>query len=144
MRSVCLRARLLSDGRPRLTAATVALGLLAASPSFAQTVTIHNDVPRTDQNGNIVDAHDGSLMRFNGTYYLYGTEYNNENGFTFSNRFVLYSSPGLVSWTFHGDITDVMDSQRGMYFRPHVVFAARGDRGVRICSGIRHGWSRRW
>jgi MYXO-CTERM domain-containing protein len=120
--SVRLRSCLSVQRRRRLTAAVLALGLLAASPSFGVTVTVHNDVPRRDQNGDIVDAHDGSLMRVDGTYYLYGTAYNNQNGFSFSNRFVVYSSPDLVSWTFHGDIMNAMDSEWGMYFRPHVVF----------------------
>ena len=98
-----------------------ALSVMAA-PAFAVMVTIHNDAPRVDRNGDIVDAHDGSIARYNGTYYLYGTAYNNQNGLSFSNRFVVYSSPDLVTWTFHGDITTVMDTTPGMYFRPHVVF----------------------
>ena len=95
---------------------------IMTAPAFAVMVTIHNDAPLVDRNGDIVDAHDGSIARYNETYYLYGTAYNNQNGFSFSNRFVVYSSPDLVTWTFHGDITTVMDSTPGMYFRPHVVF----------------------
>ena len=52
-------------------------------------------------------------QRFNNTYYLYGTAYNNQSGFTFSNRFVVYSSPDLVTWTFHGDITTSWIRSRG-------------------------------
>ena len=109
--------------KPIIALGAIALALaIMTAPAFAVMVTIHNDVPRVDQNGDIVDAHDGSIARYNGTYYLYGTAYNNQNGFSFSNRFVVYSSPDLVTWTFHGDITTVMDSTPGMYFRPHVVF----------------------
>ncbi len=94
------------------------------SQPMARVVSISNTAPRVDQNGDTLDAHDGSLMRFNGTYYLYGTAYNNQNGTVYSNRFVVYSSPDLVNWTHHGDITSVVDSLWGMYFRPHVVYNA--------------------
>ena len=45
---------------------------LGAHPTVA---TIHNNVPRVDTAGNIVNAHDGSIIRHNGTFYMYGTVY---------------------------------------------------------------------
>lgn len=43
---------------------------LAAAHAVALLVTVHNDVPRLDQFGHIVNAHDGSVVRFNGTYFM--------------------------------------------------------------------------
>lgn len=41
--------------------------------SGALLATIHNDVPRLDQYGHIVNAHDGSVVFFGGLYFMYGT-----------------------------------------------------------------------
>lgn len=58
-----------------------ALSFLAAvllvGSGAATLVTIHNDVPRVDTAGHILNAHDGSVQFFNGTYFLYGTVYEN-------------------------------------------------------------------
>ena len=54
-------------------AAAAAAGLAAA----ARQVTVRNDVPRVDQFGHIVNAHDGSVVFFDGLYYMYGTVYEN-------------------------------------------------------------------
>jgi hypothetical protein len=107
------------------------LGLFMMGPQAAQ-VTIHNSMSMVDINGDTLDAHDGCLKRFGQTYYLYGTTYNNQNGFTYANRFSCYSSPDLVTWTPHGDITRVYDSLplQGMYFRPHVIFNKRTGKYV--------------
>lgn len=106
------------------------LSLYIALPAGAASVTINNAVPRIDINGDTLDAHDGCLKLFGQTYYLYGTSYNNQNGFTYSNRFVCYSSPDLVTWTPHGSITNAYDSLTGMYFRPHVVYNKRTGKYV--------------
>lgn len=79
------------------------------SLSFAFPVTIRNDIPRTDTEGNIVNAHDGSVVYFNGTFYMYGTVYEDchQNGTQCDapcgynpNTFSLYTSPDLETWTF--------------------------------------------
>lgn len=80
------------------------LAILAVSSS----VTIHNDIPRVDTTGTILNAHDGSVVLFGGLYHLYGTVYEfcQQNGtqcrapcgYT-PNTFALYTSPDLATWT---------------------------------------------
>ena len=87
-----------------------------------RTVTIHNDLPRRDVTGAIVDAHDGNLQFFHGRYYLYGTAYGKTAGFSINNRFRVYSSPDLMHWTFEGEL--LKPAEDGVYYRPYVVYNA--------------------
>jgi hypothetical protein len=78
---------------------------------------------RFDVNGNAIDAHDGQLARFGGTYYLYGTSY--DCGYRWQNNstfcgFKVYSSPDLVHWTDRGFV--VPGYQCADCFRPHVIY----------------------
>jgi hypothetical protein len=43
----------------------------------ALTVTIDNRIPKLDVNGNIIDAHDGSVQQFEpgGLYYMHAMQY---------------------------------------------------------------------
>ena len=79
-----------------------------AAVVVARNVTIRNDVPRRDTIGNIVNAHDGSVVFFNDTAFLYGTVYENctQPGTQCSapcgynpNTFALYTSRDLETWT---------------------------------------------
>jgi len=81
---------------------------------------IDNASPRRDVQGDIIDAHDGNLRYFQGRYYLYGVSYGNTDGFTGTNRYVVYSSSDLMSWRNDGVI--MRDIPNGTYFRPKVVF----------------------
>jgi hypothetical protein len=80
-------------------------------------------VVRFDTAGNAVDAHDGMLADFGGTYYLYGTSYDCgyrwqvNSGFC---GFKVYSSPDLVHWTDRGYV--VPSYSCGLCFRPHVLY----------------------
>eukprot|EP00937_MAST-01D_sp_MAST-1D-sp2_P004462 g4462.t1 len=82
--------------------------LLALGTSAARVVTIHNDQPRLDVNGDYVDAHDGMILHHNGTFYLYGEAYGDQ---TLATRYPwaqwprlkVYTSPDLVTWTLRGD-----------------------------------------
>jgi hypothetical protein len=84
------------------------------------TVTISNVDPRRDANGDILDAHDGSLEFFDGQFYLYGTRYADSDGLSDSNRYVCYSSKDLVHWEFAGEL--LKDAPRRIYYRPYVKF----------------------
>lgn len=92
------------------------IALLCLFPSaLSLLATIRNDVPRVDQFGHIVNAHDGSVVFFDGIYYMYGTVYENCTqpgtqcaapcGYS-PNTFALYTSPDLMSWTLHS--TDIL------------------------------------
>jgi hypothetical protein len=84
--------------------------------------------------GDAVDAHDGEIAYFNGTYYLYGTSY--DCGFQWGNKgapfcgFKSYSSKDLVNWTDRGFLFDAKTSvwqsrcEGKTYgcFRPHVIY----------------------
>jgi hypothetical protein len=96
--------------------------LLFTIPTFAhaQPSSISNFFPRRDVDGNIVDAHDGCLMYFNGSYYLYGTRYGTTDGFGNTNRYVCYSSPDLVTWTLRGEC--LKDAPSRLYYRPYVIY----------------------
>jgi hypothetical protein len=89
-----------------------ALALLCALlPAASRTVTIYNDRPRLDVNGEPVDAHDGNIVAHAGTYYLYGEAYGNLTGTMFRNggwgaapQLAVYTSPDLTAWTFRGHL----------------------------------------
>lgn len=84
--------------------------------------------------GAAVDAHDGEIAYFNGTYYLYGTSYG--CGFEWGKKdapfcgFKVYTSTDLSQWTDKGFLFDARTpvwqtrcngSTYGC-FRPHVIY----------------------
>jgi hypothetical protein len=91
-------------------------------------------ITRFDNLGNAVDAHDGEIAYFNGTYYLYGTSY--DCGFEWNNKkapfcgFKTYSSPDMVNWKDEGFLFDAQtplwqsrcDGKTYGCFRPHVIY----------------------
>ena len=91
-------------------------------------------VTRFDTAGDAIDAHDGEIAYFQGTYYLYGTSY--DCGFAWQNKkapfcgFKVYSSPDLASWTDQGFLFDAQtpvwqtrcNGNTYGCFRPHVIF----------------------
>lgn len=96
--------------------ATLALILLAVSywlpvparapvltASVTQPFAIVNGQPRLALDGSVIDAHDGEIVEFNGTFYLYGTAYG--CGFRWTDPttpfcgFNVYSSADLSHWT---------------------------------------------
>ena len=73
-------------------------------------ITVSNVKPRTDINGNIIDAHGGRIVEFNKRYYWYSESYGNTNGFTTNNYYSCYSSDDLSSWKFEGKLLTVLQS----------------------------------
>lgn len=85
-----------------------------------QTVTIDNTKPRRDATGKIIDAHDGCLQLFGPRFYLYGTAYGTNDGYSTANRYRVYSSPDLEQWTLAGEL--FKEQPPGIYYRPYVIF----------------------
>ena len=96
-----------------------------------------NQLTRFDALGNAIDAHDGEIAYFEGTYYLYGTSY--DCGFAWQNKkapfcgFKTYSSKDMVNWTDRGFLFDAQtpvwqtrcNGNTYGCFRPHVIFNAK-------------------
>ncbi len=95
------------------------LSFSVISLSEAQLV-IDNVEPRMDQHGQIVDLHDGRVVKYQDRYYWYGTSYGSTNGFTKANRYHCYSSPDMSSWKNEGPL--LADAPAGVYYRPHVIY----------------------
>ncbi|GAB3512448.1 hypothetical protein GCM10027341_53230 [Spirosoma knui] len=97
---------------------------------------------RFDAVGDAIDAHDGEIAYFRGTYYLYGTSY--DCGFAWQNKkapfcgFKVYSSPDLVNWTDQGYLFDAKtpvwqtrcNGNTYGCFRPHVIFNQKTNQYV--------------
>ena len=116
---------------PRIVAAAA---VLAASARAQRQVTVRNDVPRVDQFGHIVNAHDGSVVKFDGSYFMYGTVYENctqhgtqcEGPCGYSpNTYALYTSYDLQSWAVQSyDVLPAVDrdNRNVNYWMPYVGF----------------------
>jgi len=112
----------------------------------AQTLTNFNSkgqqVTRFSKLGDAIDAHDGEIAYFNGTYYLYGTSYG--CGFEWGHKdapfcgFEVYSSKDMVNWTDWGQLFDAStpvwqtrcNGNTYGCFRPHVIYNKKTKRYV--------------
>ena len=125
-----------------LLLALVCIGRPGSSQTLRNFDRDGHQLTRFDRKGNAIDAHDGKLSFFNGTYYLYGTSYN--CGFEWGNKrapfcgFKVYTSSDLHQWKDEGFLFDAQsstwqsrcDGKTYGCFRPHVVFNARTQRYV--------------
>jgi hypothetical protein len=103
-----------------LTLSLVLLLLSIYSLSVTAQYQINNALPKLDDRGQPVDAHDGRVMKFGDTFYWYGTSYGNTNGFTNANKYVVYSSKTLKNWHYEGEL--LPNKPEGVYYRPNVVY----------------------
>lgn len=104
-------------------------------------VTIHNDQPRLDSNGDVVDAHSGTLVAHNGTYYLYGERYRNATGMDYewilpgpnqAPKLGVYTSTDLVHWVDRGLCLPPDNSTQWI---PHVFYDTTHERFVAWWAG---------
>ncbi|UJR16508.1 hypothetical protein I4U23_003410 [Adineta vaga] len=115
-------------------------------------VIISNVLPRLDINGNIVNAHDGCLVKFNKTYFMYGTVYDECHQSTticdgicgyINNTFALYTSSDLVSWTLISNniVPEITkDNSYINYWMPNVGYNLRTKQYVMIYWSSRYGY----
>lgn len=118
---------------------TLLIWFICVSASSDNRITIDNITPRYDNNGNIIDAHDGRIMKFGDTYYLYGTAYENTDGYGTTNHFHCYKSTDLTNWTFCGNM--LINPPTGVYYRPHVVYNAKRKKYVMWYNWYKTLWS---
>jgi MYXO-CTERM domain-containing protein len=82
-----------------------------------------NQLSRFDTAGNALDAHDGTLVLFGDTYYLYGTSYACGYQYQVNSKFCgfkIYSSTDLVHFEDRGFAVPAGECQ--YCFRPHVIY----------------------
>jgi len=109
--------------------------------SYVATSNISNAIPRVDQNGIIMDIHDGNtFLHTDGLYYYYGASYglceepNGSNGcadfgfgncgFRLDHNVSLFTSPDLSNWTNQGHVFQMAESglSPGVLFCPKVLY----------------------
>ena len=126
-------------------ARAAALALCAAAAARAKLVTIHNDVPRLDVDGNIIDCHSGNIIAVNGLFYMVGEHYGNSSGMGPSPpvlfpKIVVYTSPDFEAWTFRGfAISDWPTKPYGTFYTPWVVFNKATSQFVMWFNAYLHG-----
>ena len=113
--------------------------LLALYLGDAAVVTISNVLPRRDAAGALMDLHDGTILRINGTYYYWGMGYGLCNvtksgcdglwypphcGYRTTHALSLYTSPDLATWTYALDALPLAARPALVYYRPQVVYNA--------------------
>ena len=125
------------------------LSLLATT---ASAMLLHSNLaPLRDVHNQLMDVHDGSIVKWNGRYYMHGMSYTNctleysqfpphycpgvffsfgNCGFRDDHGLAIYSSENLVSWRYEGDGLPIADRPRGIYFRPKVIHDAARDEFV--------------
>jgi beta-xylosidase len=110
-------------------------------------VTISNVIPRRDTDGNIMDAHEGSILLYDGLYYYFGASYGpckeppgpsgctvwhpGGCGFQLNHNVSLYTSTDLSTWTFRG-YTFEMSSMKnqGIMFVPRILLNPKTKKWV--------------
>ena len=133
--------------RPGTTRAAPRLAALLAfaCAASARLVTVHNDVPRLDVAGNIIDCHSGNIIAVNGLFYMVGEHYGNSSGMGPSPplefpKIVVYTSPDFESWTFRGfAISEWPTKPFGTFFTPWVVYNKATSKFVLWFNAYLHG-----
>jgi hypothetical protein len=117
--------------------ATATLLALTCNPvlpvrAAPRNVTLYNDRPRLDVDGQYVDAHDGMILAHtfpNGStlYFLYGEFYNTTCGGAFPAtwgrypQMAVYTSEDMTAWTYRGQAVAAAGSTSSKWI-PNVIF----------------------
>lgn len=101
-----------------------------AAPSEAK--SIRNYATWKDTKGNLIDCHEGGILRVGPKYYWYGRAYHGDDrgiygapAATFRCGLNCYSSENLVDWTYEGAALAYPESgwiTEGTWHRPRVLF----------------------
>lgn len=113
--------------------------------ALANLTVVSNVLPRRDQAGDIIDAHDGNVYFDSATsqYIYYAAGYGDcveptglngcaswcdgcGCGFYYNHSVNAYSSPDLVHWTAHGNVMPLGGARpNAVLFSPKVLYNAR-------------------
>lgn len=132
--AVCAGLAAAADGTPHaMTAATARF----RGQRPLGTANVSNVKPRVDVvTGNIMDMHDGTTIRINGTFYWYGAGYGpchelatgcgsggqvGTCGFQVDHVVNVATSADLVHWTFHGAVLTPENRPNGIMYSPWVA-----------------------
>ena len=92
----------------RLAPAVVGLGLMAASPAWADPQKILPTEIWPDNRGEHIQAHGGGIIKLGDTYYWYGED--RTRGADRTKRYVAcYSSTDLAHWTYRNQVVKTSD-----------------------------------
>jgi hypothetical protein len=128
--------QILEFTRKKLIGAAIAASTFAclAPRSASAAPDIENHVQRRDTAGNLIDCHEGGMLRIGSTFYWYGREYKGNvfgiygaEGAQFRGGINCYSSTDLVNWTNRGQVLSYPSSgflTGGTWHRPRVLFNA--------------------
>jgi len=115
------------------------VGCASPSPTLPK-VEIRNHTRWTDTDGNLIDCHEGGLLRVGDTFYWYGRAYQGNvdgiygaGGAKFRCGLTCYSSSDLVHWKNLGGILAYPDSgflAGGTWHRPRVLFDGKTGKYV--------------
>eukprot|EP01084_Bolivina_argentea_P214586 364290_1 len=130
---------------------------------YSKLVTLSNTETRKDTNGNIMDAHDGNIIQWNGTgdYFYYSLGYgscediyiiNNDKeniycqefmknssienqicGFQYNQSINLFVSSDLKSWKYYGNILPIDTRPYGIYLSPTVTYNPNTNEYILYC-----------
>ena len=137
----------MTDSQTLFISMTIMINIYSLWQVNSIPITISNINPRLDTNGNIIDAHDGNIVKWNNNnnpnneYFYYSMGYGlcqepsgsnksngcsaiqtNQCGFENNHSVNLYTSINLTIWEYHGNILPLNNRPNGIYFSPSVVF----------------------
>jgi hypothetical protein len=114
--------------------------LAKPSPPSHAPALIRNHAEWRDTEGNLIDCHEGGILRVGEKYYWYGRSYHGNDkgiygtgGAGFRCGLNCYSSANLVDWTFEGNILSYPDSgwiTEGTWHRPRVLYNEKSRKYV--------------
>lgn len=95
---------------------------------------IRNHATWLDTGGNLIDCHEGGIIRVDDTFYWHGRSYHGNidgiygtKGAPFRGGFRCYRSTDLVNWTYEGPSLEYPDSgllTEGTWHRPRIIYNA--------------------
>ena len=92
---------------------------------------INNKAPRRDAAGDVIDAHSGNILQYNGSFYLYGDHYKTTDCCTKPHGTAVYTSTDMQSWELRSEMLWQGEHfPTGIYYTPVVFYDTQQSRFV--------------